>query len=119
MHDPAFYFILILLFCRDIFSFMKTKNGEETLIQLKEKRDGQMLTMLNSIADQPSKVLLESYDHYPFTVYPVPKSEVEKPVDPLNIDFHMTRFSFGNPHYIYSGNLLMVLRISIPKIWLL
>ena len=76
--------------------------------QLKEKNeyqhDEQWHNMLNSTPEQPSRELLESYDHYPFTVYPVPKSEMEKPMDPLNIDFHMTRFSFGNPHYIYSGD---------------
>jgi len=84
-----------------------TKNREEFLVPLKDKiedeHNGQWHNMLDSIPEQPSRVLLESYD-YPFTVYSVPKAELKKPEDPVSRDFHMTRFSFGNPHYIYSGN---------------
>jgi hypothetical protein len=99
---PTFVVVLMSI---DISSC--TKNREEFLVPLKDKiedeHNGQWHNMLDSIPEQPSRVLLESYD-YPFTVYSVPKAELKKPEDPVSRDFHMTRFSFGNPHYISSGN---------------
>ena len=45
----------------------------------------------------------ERRERYPFAVLTVPNQETMKPNDPMNVDFHMTRFSFGNPNLVYRG----------------
>ena len=83
---------------------MTTKSREENL-QWKKREDLKSMERQSMLSKESNPE--ESYDHYPFTVYPLPSSEIEKPIDPLNMDFHMSRFSFGNPHYIYAGIVLL------------
>lgn len=115
---PAIYLMPCIYF--DMYTCVNTKSIEENLQWKKRVEDlksigeknSQRHSMLhnsdinklsNHISKEQTPKLIESFDHYPFTVYPLPISEMGKPIDPLNMDFHMSRFSFGNPHYINAG----------------
>ena len=99
-----------------MYTCVNTKSIEENL-QWKKSKDLKSMERQSHNSDPVFKesISKESYDHYPFTVYPLPSSEMGKPIDPLNTDFHMSRFSFGNPHYIYAGNLFKFLILSLNR----